>query len=82
MSRSVYIRLAVVLVRLDLAREERLWRKAHRRIRYVGPPLSEHLLRDIGFDSDGYAIGSTSPQMKAKREVARIRKRLYSRNLT
>ncbi|WP_325893830.1 hypothetical protein [Grimontia sp. NTOU-MAR1] len=77
MNQSIYLRLAVFFVRMDIKREESAWRKAHRRIRYVGEPLSEHLLRDIGFEKDGFSIGhSVAPQFKAQREVARMRRKL------
>ncbi|PMN69468.1 hypothetical protein [Enterovibrio norvegicus] len=77
MSQSVYLRIATLFVQLDIKREEKAWRKAHRRIRYIGEPLSEHMLKDIGFEKDGLSIGHTvAPQYKALREVARIRRRL------
>ncbi|CZF79097.1 hypothetical protein RN22_08340 [Grimontia sp. AD028] len=77
MNQSMYLRLAVFFVRMDIKREESAWRKAHRRIRYVGEPLSEHLMRDIGFEKDGLSIGHTvAPKFKAQREVARMRRKL------
>lgn len=77
MHQSLYLRLAVFFVRMDIKREEAQWRKAHRRLRYVGEPLSEHLLRDIGFEKDGLSIGHTvAPQYKAQREIARMRRKL------
>lgn len=77
MNQSMYLRLAVFFVRMDIKREESAWRKAHRRIRYVGEPLSEHIMRDIGFEKDGLSIGHTvAPQFKAQREVARMRRKL------
>ncbi|KXF79655.1 hypothetical protein [Enterovibrio coralii] len=77
MNQSIYLRLAVFFVRLDIKREEAAWRKAHRRVRYEGEPLSEHLLKDIGFEKDGLSVGHTvAPEYKAQREVARIRRRL------
>lgn len=77
MNQSVYLRLAVFFVRMDIKREETAWRKAHRRIRYLGEPMSEHLMRDIGFEKDGFSIGHTvTPQYKAQREVARMRRKL------
>lgn len=77
MNQSMYLRLAVFFVRMDIKREESAWRKAHRRIRYVGEPLSEHLMRDIGFEKDGLSIGHTvAPQFKAQREVARMRRKI------
>ncbi|MDD1783874.1 hypothetical protein LRP49_22080 [Enterovibrio sp. ZSDZ35] len=77
MNQSIYLRLATFFVRLDIKREEAAWRKAHRRVRYLGEPLSEHLLKDIGFERDGFSMGHTvAPEYKAQREVARIRRRL------
>ncbi|WP_028023858.1 hypothetical protein [Enterovibrio calviensis] len=77
MNQSLYLRLAIMFVRLDLKREENQWRKNHRRVRYVGQPLSDHLMRDIGFEKDGFSIGHTvAPQYKAQREVVRMRRRL------
>lgn len=77
MNQSMYLRLAVFFVRMDIKREESAWRKAHRRIRYVGEPLSEHIMRDIGFEKDGLSIGHTvASQFKAQREVARMRRKL------
>lgn len=82
MNQSVYLRLALFFVRIDIKREETAWRKAHRRIRYAGKPMSEHLMRDIGFEKDGFSIGHTvAPQFKAQREVARMRRKLRM-NLT
>ncbi|WP_394211093.1 hypothetical protein [Enterovibrio calviensis] len=83
MNQSLYLRLAVMFVRLDIKHEEAQWRKAHRRIRYIGDPMSEHLMRDIGFEKDGFSIGHTvAPQFKAQREVARMRRRLRLNPIT
>ncbi|SKA43597.1 hypothetical protein [Enterovibrio nigricans] len=77
MNQSIYLRLATFFVRLDIKREEAAWRKAHRRVRYIGEPLSDHLLKDIGFEKDGFSMGHTvAPEYKALREVTRIRRRL------
>lgn len=81
MSQSVYIRLATVLVRLDIHRENQAWKRKHRRERYVSIPLSTHMLRDIGFERDGRPIsGTASPHFVAKREVMMIRRRLRLRS--
>ncbi len=39
MRQSVYLRIAVLLIRLDVHREDAAWRREHRRIRIDIPPL-------------------------------------------
>jgi len=62
MSRSIYLHLAVFLVKADLKREERAWKRKIRRTVHDIPWDNAHLLRDIGLDTDGRTIGSRTPE--------------------
>ncbi len=80
MSHSIYIKLATVLVRADLRREEREWKRKVRRSSYDLPWHNVHLLKDIGLQPDGRPIGgSVSNTVKAERQVRHIRRVLRLR---
>lgn len=83
MSHSIYLKLATVLVKADLRREERAWKRKVRRSAYEIPWHNEHLLRDIGLDLDGRPIGrSEAPKAKAERRIRHLRRVLTARITT
>ncbi|GAB3525677.1 MULTISPECIES: hypothetical protein [Photobacterium] len=81
MRQSVYLRIAVLLVRLDVHREDAAWRRAHRRIRLDIPHLSEHLLQDIGVGKD-YRVENYLLSDKAGRMIRHLRREYKSRLVT
>ncbi|NOH81274.1 DUF1127 domain-containing protein [Vibrio sp. RE86] len=83
MSHSVYLKLATVLVKADLKREEREWKRKVRRSAYDIPWNNAHLLRDIGLEQDGRPVGFTEPDsVKAERRIRHLRRVLSARILT
>ncbi|WP_047049769.1 hypothetical protein [Vibrio mexicanus] len=83
MRHSIYLKLATLLVRADLRHEEREWKRKVRRSAYDIPWDNPHLLRDIGLESDGRAIGHTMPEhIKVERRVRHLRRVLSSRITT
>lgn len=81
MKHSFYIQLAVFLVKADLRREERQWKRKVRRSAYDIPWHNAHLLRDIGLDSEGRAECS-SAAVAAERRVRHFRRIISSRPAT
>ncbi|GAK85125.1 hypothetical protein JCM19238_2705 [Vibrio ponticus] len=80
MNQSIYLKLATLLVKADLRREERAWKRKVRRSAHEIPWQNEHLLRDIGLDREGRPIGeSLAPQVKAERRIRHLRRVLTSR---
>lgn len=80
MSHSVYLKLATLLVKADLSREERAWRRKIRRSAHHIPWENAHLLRDIGLESDGRPIGLSEPaHVKAERRIRHLRRVLSAR---
>ena len=80
MNQSIYLKLATLLVRADIRREERAWRKKVRRSAHELPWMNEHLLRDIGLDKEGRPIGkSVAPEVKAERRIRHLRRVLTLR---
>lgn len=80
MSHSLYLKLATVLVKADLRREERDWKRRVRRSRHDIPWENTHLLRDIGFDVDGRPIGLREPEnVTAERRIRHLRRVLSAR---
>ncbi|HHI5410699.1 hypothetical protein CGT94_09150 [Vibrio metoecus] len=80
MRQSIYLQLAVLLVRADLRREEREWKRKVRRSSYYLPWHNPHLLRDIGLQEDGRPIGWSLPDaVVAERRVRHIRRVLNAR---
>ncbi|SJN53887.1 DUF1127 domain-containing protein [Vibrio ruber] len=57
MRHSFYLSLAALLIRADLRREERSWRRKVRQSAYAIPWDNPHLLRDIGLQADGRPVG-------------------------
>lgn len=80
MSHSVYLKLATLLVKADLRREERQWKRKLRRSAFEIPWNNAHLLKDIGLEQDGRPIGFTEPDsVKAQRRVRHLRRVLSAR---
>ncbi|MBW3697075.1 DUF1127 domain-containing protein [Vibrio sp. T187] len=80
MRHSIYLKLATVLVRADLRREEKAWQRKLRRSAYDLPWNNAHLLRDIGLESDGRPVGFSEPEaVKAERRVRHLRRVLSAR---
>lgn len=81
MRQSFYLRIAVLLVRLDVQREDAAWRREHRRIRLHLPHLSDHLLADIGVGKD-QRIASSLISSRESRFVRHLRREQKSRLIT
>ncbi len=80
MRHSVYLKLATVLIRADLRREEREWQRKVRRSSYDLPWNNTHLLRDIGLEADGRPIGFSEPEVVTiERRVRHLRRVLSAR---
>ncbi len=80
MSHSIYLKLATLFVVADLKREERIWKRKIRRSAHDLPWTNQHLLRDIGLDSDGRPVGFSQPDtVIAKRRVHHLRRILSAR---
>ncbi|MFB9135885.1 DUF1127 domain-containing protein [Vibrio sp. AK197] len=80
MTQSVYLKLAIILVRIDIKHEERVWRSKVRRSVHDIPWTNEHLLKDIGLQMDGRPIGfSEPPALTAQRRVRHLRRILSAR---
>lgn len=77
---SIYLQLATVLLRADLRREERAWKRKVRRSAYDLPWHNTHLLKDIGLQPDGRPIGHSEPdEVKVARRVRHLRRILSAR---
>ncbi|KAA8666883.1 DUF1127 domain-containing protein [Vibrio gigantis] len=80
MRHSVYLKLATVLIRADLRREEREWQRKVRRSSYDLPWNNTHLLRDIGLEVDGRPLGFSEPEVVTiERRVRHLRRVLSAR---
>ncbi|WP_038173914.1 MULTISPECIES: hypothetical protein [Vibrio] len=80
MSHSVYLKLATLLIKADLRREDRQWKRKIRRDAYQIPWNNAYLLKDIGLEQDGRPIGTSEPDIvKAKRRVRHLRRVLSAR---
>jgi len=74
MRQSLYIILAVTLIKADINNELRKSRKLQRAVRYTDLNMSASLLRDIGLQADGFDVGEKfPPAVKAKRTVRYLR---------
>ncbi|WP_343291164.1 DUF1127 domain-containing protein [Vibrio harveyi] len=83
MRHSIYLKLATVLLKADLKREEKQWQRMVRRSSHDIPWTNEHLLKDIGLDKDGRSIRTSVPDaVKVDRRVRHLRRVLTSRILT
>ncbi|MDO6704789.1 MULTISPECIES: hypothetical protein [unclassified Photobacterium] len=81
MRQSVYLRFAVLLIRLDLHREEEAWRREHRRMQVHLPQLSTHILQDMGIDKD-MRLDQSLVSTRALRKTRLLRHAVRSRSLT
>ncbi|WP_027253102.1 hypothetical protein [Photobacterium halotolerans] len=81
MRQSVYLRFAVLLIRLDLHREEEAWRRKHRRMQVHLPHLSPHILKDMGIDKD-LRVDSALVGQRASRKTRHLRRAFRWRSLT
>ncbi|MCE0495713.1 DUF1127 domain-containing protein [Vibrio salinus] len=81
MKHSIYIRLAVWLIRADIYREERALERKIKRSAHDIPWDNPHLLRDIGLESDGRPINrdQTDVSVKSASKVAKIRQKFSLR---
>ncbi|WP_039989114.1 hypothetical protein [Vibrio owensii] len=83
MRHSIYLKLATVLLKADLKREEKQWQRMVRRSSHDIPWTNEHLLKDIGLDKDGRPTQASVPDaVKVERRVRHLRRVLTSRILT
>lgn len=83
MRHSIYLKLATVLLKADLKREEKQWQRMVRRSSHDIPWTNEHLLKDIGTDKDGRSTQASVPDaVKVERRVRHLRRVLTSRILT
>ncbi|AQW57651.1 Uncharacterised protein [Vibrio owensii] len=83
MRHSIYLKLATVLLKADLKREEKQWQRMVRRSSHDIPWTNEHLLKDIGLDKDGRSTQASVPDaVKVERRVRHLRRVLTSRILT
>ncbi|MGR5132731.1 DUF1127 domain-containing protein [Vibrio alfacsensis] len=83
MRHSIYLKLATLLVKADLKREEKQWQRTVRRSSHNIPWTNEHLLRDIGLDKERRSTHSSIPDVvKIERRVHHLRRVLTSRILT
>ena len=83
MRHSIYLKLATVLLKADLKREEKQWQRMVRRNAHQIPWTNEHFLKDIGLDKDGRSTRTSVPDaVKVDRRVRHLRRVLTSRILT
>ncbi|EDP57516.1 hypothetical protein [Vibrio sp. AND4] len=83
MRHSIYLKLATLLLKADLKREEKQWQRMVRRSAHDIPWTNEHLLKDIGLDADGRSAKTSVPDaVKVDRRVRHLRRVLTSRILT
>lgn len=81
MRQSVYLRLAVFFVQLDLQREDASWRREQHRIQVYIPHLSAHMCQDIGIDKES-RIARHRVMTPASRKVRHLRRECVSRLTT
>ncbi|MDD9175604.1 DUF1127 domain-containing protein [Aliivibrio finisterrensis] len=75
MRHSLYLRLATLLIKADLAREEREWKRKVRKVQYEIPWGNEYLLRDISLHIDGRTISDLEvPAIKTERQIRHLRR--------
>lgn len=81
MRQSVYLRIAVLLIRLDVHREDAAWRREHRRITIHLPHFSAHMLQDVGVGKD-QRIAHNLVSTEATRMARHLRREYKSRLIT
>ncbi|BCL71063.1 conserved hypothetical protein [Vibrio nigripulchritudo MADA3029] len=80
MRHSIYIQLATLLVKADIKREERAWKRRVARAQQNIPWHNAHLLQDIGLDPDGRLVGANEqPSATAERRVRHLRRLIRTR---
>jgi uncharacterized protein YjiS (DUF1127 family) len=80
MRHSIYLKLATVLLKADLKREEKQWQRMVRRNVHQIPWTNEHLLKDIGLDKEGRSNHVSVPDaVKVERRVRHLRRVLTAR---
>jgi hypothetical protein len=80
MRQSLFIILATTLIKADIHNELRKKRKMQRPVRFEHLYFNDHIMRDIGLQSDGFAIGEKyPPAVKAKRTVRHLRHLYYAK---
>ncbi len=82
MRQSMYLRLAMILMGFEARREQKICQKAQRRVRYIGQPLSAHLLRDIGFEVDGFTAAVPNTKFKLLRHLGRMKHKHHLKKMT
>ena len=76
MKKSLYLKLATLLIKADVIREKR---NKNRMVNSL-PLHSDHLLKDIGVTKEGYILETGEPDsVKAKRRVRHIKRVLNMR---
>lgn len=76
MKKSLYLKLATLLIKADVVREKR----NKNRIVNSLPLHSDYLLKDIGVTKEGYILEAGEPDcVKAKRRVRHIKRVLNIR---
>ncbi len=80
MRHSIYLKLATLLIKADLKREEKEWQRRLRRSAHDIPWTNVHLLKDIGLDQDGRSAQVSIPDtVKVERRVRHLRRVLTAR---
>ncbi|YCO03219.1 DUF1127 domain-containing protein [Vibrio sp. VNB-15] len=80
MRHSIYLKLATMLLKADLKREEKQWQRMVRRSAHDIPWTNEHLLKDIGLDKEGRSTQISVPDaVKVERRVRHLRRVLTAR---
>ncbi len=80
MRHSIYLKLATLLLKADLKREENEWQRKVRRSAHDIPWTNTHLLKDIGLDLDGRSTRVSVPDtVKVERRVRHLRRVLTAR---
>ncbi|MFC3022771.1 DUF1127 domain-containing protein [Vibrio zhugei] len=84
MSQSLYLKVAVLLIRADLRLEERRWQSQIRKQAYHLPLMSVYMLRDIGFTPSSHiaTMNTLADTVKVQRRLYHIRRMLSSRITT
>lgn len=76
MRQSIYLILATTLIKADIQNELRKKRKLLCPIRVDHLYFSDHLLRDVGIQSDGFVVGERFPPTVIARRTVRYLRHL------
>ncbi|WP_019615846.1 hypothetical protein [Psychromonas ossibalaenae] len=75
MSQSIYLKLAALLIKIDIYTESQRIRSGYRRAKFEPFYASAHMLKDIGLDNQGYALQTTYlANDRAARTVRHLRR--------